>query len=323
MIIRFGYVAMSMMMEDASPSKTVTYTSYKKLAEKDPEVALNKVRRVSRENLHNCLRLLRHNKAHGVKVFRFSSKIIPLATHPDLKGWDYIKELYPQLKELGDFIKENEIRVTFHPDHFTVLNTPDEEVFRKSLIDLVHHARIFNAMKLDYHSKLVIHVGGGYKDKISSLERFVENWAKVPKGLQHRITLENDDKTYTASEVLYLCNKLQLPMVLDIHHFRCNHDEDEKMAEIIPEFINTWKNTELPPKIHVSSPKNEKDLKSHHEFIDPDDLYPFLKLMRKHNVNFDVMVEAKQKDKAMFQLVKDLERYPNIKLLGDSVIAFS
>ncbi|MBO8137424.1 MAG: hypothetical protein H0Z40_04740 [Desulfotomaculum sp.] len=95
MIIRFGYVAMSVMMENASPSRTVTLSNYKKLAKKDPEAALNKVRMVARENLHNCLRLLRHNKAHSVKVFRFSSKIVPLATHPDLSHWNYIKDLWP------------------------------------------------------------------------------------------------------------------------------------------------------------------------------------------------------------------------------------
>jgi len=56
MEIRFGFVAMSMFLENASPSKTVTLKNYSALAEKDPEAALNKVRRATRENLANTIR---------------------------------------------------------------------------------------------------------------------------------------------------------------------------------------------------------------------------------------------------------------------------
>ena len=61
MEVRFGYVAMSVLLEDASPSKTVTVKTYTRLADKDPEAALNKVRRTARENLANTRRLLLHN----------------------------------------------------------------------------------------------------------------------------------------------------------------------------------------------------------------------------------------------------------------------
>lgn len=51
MIIGFGYVAMSMTMENASPSKNVTYANFKKIAEHDPQAALNKLRRVAKKNI--------------------------------------------------------------------------------------------------------------------------------------------------------------------------------------------------------------------------------------------------------------------------------
>ena len=47
---------------------------------------------------------------------------------------------------------------------------------------------------------------------------FIENWAGLPQGIARRITLENDDKIFTAMDTLYLCEKLMIPMVLDIHH---------------------------------------------------------------------------------------------------------
>jgi UV DNA damage repair endonuclease len=74
-----------------------------------------------------------------------------------LTGWDYIVELNSQLQLLGDFVKYNKMRVTFHPDHFTLINTPREDVFQASVADLMHHCRLLDAMRLDDQAKLVTH----------------------------------------------------------------------------------------------------------------------------------------------------------------------
>lgn len=220
MKIRFGYVAMSVIMENASPSRTVTLKTYNQFAAKDPEVALSKVRRAALENLGNSMRILRYNKAYGIEIYRFSSKIIPLATHPQLSTWDYIKDLKDRFKEIGDFVKENKVRATFHPDHYTLINSPRQEVFVSSLADLEHHCSVLEAMGLDESAKLITHVGGGYKDKEKSLDKFRKNWGRVPGHIACRMTLENDDKIFSAGEVLSLCRSVSLPMVLDIHHFK-------------------------------------------------------------------------------------------------------
>jgi UV DNA damage endonuclease len=210
------------------------------------------------------------------------------------------------------------MRVTFHPDHFTLLNSPREEVLQASILDLGHHCRIFEAMGLDERAKLIIHIGGGYKNKETSLARFTANWAKVPEFITRRLTLENDDKTYTAGKVLSLCEELNIPMVLDIHHHRCNPGEDD-LGELLPRFCKTWEQTGLPPKIHISSPRSPDNLRSHHDFVDPADLYPFLRLARKATRPpevLDVMVEAKQKDRAMLRLVEETGRLPGVKLVN-------
>lgn len=319
MIVRFGFVAMSMTMENASPSKAVTQKTYLKFRENNPEAALDKVRRTASENLANCLRLLHHCHANHVRVYRFSSKIIPLATHPELSHWDYTGELGPQLAQLGDFITAHQMRVTFHPDHFTLLNSPREDVFIASVADLAHHCRLFIAMGLDNRAKLILHVGGGYSNKEAALERFLENWGRVPRGIAERLTLENDDKTFTAEETLYLCEKLQLPMVLDLHHVRCNPGTSS-LTEIYPRFLATWKDTGLPPKLHISSPKSEADLRSHHEYVNPQDLYPALRQLREFNSDIDIMVEAKQKDVAMLRLVRQLSAKPGVERVNTAVI---
>ena len=42
------------------------------------------------------------------------------------------------------------------------------------------------------------------------------------------IVLENDDKIYGVKDVLAVCEKLHIPMVLDYHHFKC-HNEGENI----------------------------------------------------------------------------------------------
>lgn len=305
-LIRFGYVAMSMKLENCSPSKNLTLKSFNQLFEKDGGAALAKLNRIAQENLSNTLRLLKNNKANGVMLYRFSSKLIPLATHPNLQEWPYLSILEPFFRELGDYVRLNNFRVSFHPDHYTLINSPKEEVLQSSLIDLQHHHDMLEAMGLGSEAKLVIHVGGAYKDKEDSLQRFLHNWPKVPTAIQQRLTLENDDKTYTVTEVLELCEELQIPMVLDLHHFKCNRKGNEDISALFPRIAATWQGTGLNPKIHISSPKNEKDFRSHHDFVNPLDLLPFLQCIEGLGLDLDVMVEAKQKDTAMFKLVDDL-----------------
>jgi UV DNA damage endonuclease len=141
------------------------------LLKKTGGAAFNKVRRAASENLSNTLRILLHNKAYGIMIYRFSSKIVPLATHPLLSGWDYTSELSPQLKAIGCFTNKDKIRVSFHPDHFTVLNSPKEEILQSSLKDFQHHCLLLKEMGLDKGTKLVAHVGGTYNDREKSIKK--------------------------------------------------------------------------------------------------------------------------------------------------------
>lgn len=157
MIVRFGYVAMSVELEDSSPSKTMTMASFSKLP--DREAGLRRLERIAEQNLHNTLRLLKHNRYLGVHVYRMTSKLIPLATHEQLQDWDPYPALAHAFAEVGVFVREHDMRVSFHPDHFTVLSTPRPEVFRNSVTDLNYHVRMLEAMGLDERALNNIHVG--------------------------------------------------------------------------------------------------------------------------------------------------------------------
>ncbi|MGV2643622.1 UV damage endonuclease UvsE, partial [Clostridium perfringens] len=65
----------------------------------------------------------------------------------------------------------------------------------------------------------------------------------------------------------------------------------------------------LPPKIHVSSPKSPTDIRSHADGVDVVPLLAFLRNIARSTPKVDVMIEAKMKDGALCDLMKDLGDY--------------
>jgi len=358
MIVRFGFVAMSMLLEKASPSRTMTYANFSKLD--DREAALRKLERLAEENLNNTLRLLRHCRDSGVQVYRFSSKLIPLATHEAVKDWDPYPVLADKFAEIGAFVRDNGMRVSFHPDHFCVFSTPRPEVLASSRNDMEYHVRMLEAMGLDESAKNNIHVGGAYGDKLLSAYRFIEQFIGLDERLRRRVTLENDDKTFNVRETLGIAEAVEVPMVLDIHHHAVNdggETEESLIGELWPRIIGTWqrenerlaKNLDndgnktlgaaapfeaaldwpggpmvLPPKIHASSPKSVTDPRGHADYVDAEPLLRFLQSVAGSVPIIDCMLEAKQKDDALFRLMDDFRgmqaRGERVRVVGPSAI---
>ena len=313
----FGYVAMSVVLKDCSPSRTITLRNLSKIDSEKARFA--RLGSIARENLKNTQRLFFHNQAHDIKVFRITSKLIPLATHPVTENWDWFVEIKDELKTMGDYARNNGFRLSAHPDHFTLLNSPREDVTEASIRDLEYHLRILDGMGLDSSAKLVIHVGGSYKNKETSLERFIQNYKLLSSDLKQRLVLENDDKIYTARDVLGLCQELQIPMVLDIHHHWCNNHNDN-IGDYLEDIFATWDGEARPPKIHLSSPKDAKNFRNHADNVEASFLLDFLAQAKKLDRDFDVMIEAKNKDLALFNLMDELKQIPHIRFIDEGSI---
>lgn len=327
MIVRFGFVAMSLLVQNASPSRTQTYANFSKLD--DREAAIRRLERLAEENLTNTLRILKHCRAHDIRMYRFSSKLIPLATHEALAGWDPFEALQDAFREVGDYATEKDMRVSFHPDHFCVFSTPRPEVLANSIKDLVYHVRMLEAMGLDERSKNNIHMGGAYGDKTTSAERFIRQFGGLEDRLRHRITLENVDKTFNVRETLETAETVQVPMVLDIHHHAVNPGdtgEDELTEGLWPRIAETWRKerdrlglsseADLPPKIHASSPKSATDPRGHADFVSAEPVVAFLRRAARTTDALDCMLEAKHKDAALIQLMEDMKE---LELRGEGV----
>jgi UV DNA damage endonuclease len=107
--------------------------------------------------------------------------------------------------------------------------------------------------------------------------------------------------------------------MFDYHHYKANPG-DAPLEELLPRFVATWKNTGRPPKVHLSSPKDDKAYRSHHDYVSLDYVLPFFKMMAEFTDELDVMVEAKQKDRAVLQLIDELEKVRGFKRMSGGTI---
>ena len=316
MRVRLGYVAIyKKLAKKVTSSSTVTFSNYNKITL--PDKKLEKLKTVAASNLKDLETIIRYNIENDIHFYRITSALIPLVTHPEVGYWGHREFLKKDFEYVGKLIQNSKMRVDTHPDEFNVINSINPKVVENTKINLLRQAEWFEDFKYDL-GKMVIHVGGATNGKKAGLERFITNFSTFPAEVKSKIIIENDDKTYTAQETLNLCNELNLPMVLDVHHHNCNNN-GEKIYELIPKIFLTWKNEKLPPKLHFSSPRNGEKDRKHSDFIDPKDFVAFLENIKSFNTDIDIMLECKEKDLALFKLTTDIkELKPEYKWVDKS-----
>lgn len=317
MKIRFGFVANSLSLWDASPAKTMTFKRYTELTASE---RMDKLKEVTALNLYHTKRILYFCASHEIEVYRLSSSLVPLATHPEVE-WDFHAPFKNEWKELGDLIRKFGIRASFHPNQYTLFTSPRDHVTENAVKDMMYHYRMLELMGIEDQGVINIHIGGTYGDKEKTLERFHENLKTLPDEARRVMTLENDDKTYDAGETLAACKQSHIPMVLDIHHHEANLSE-QPLEDLLPDIFNTWHHRDLVPKIHVSSPRSEKAFRSHADLVDSSFVEGFMKQVKELDQDIDIMVEAKHKDLAMLKLVEDLSSIRGVKRISGASLTW-
>lgn len=270
---------------------------------------LKKLDDVITSNLLNLEKIVNYNIKNNIHFYRISSKIIPLATKDDVT-FDYISKYSRYYERIGKKIEDNKMRVDFHPDQYTVLNSTNSTVLTNSMKILEYHYNLLNALNIK-DKLLVIHVGSGVFGKENSIKRFINNFKKLPSYIQEIISIENDDKLFNVEDCLKISKILDIPLVLDYHHYNCN-----KSYLDIKSVFDSWNGR--VPKVHFSSPKNSKDFRSHSEYINSDDFICFIDVIKGFNMDVDVMIEAKAKDDALFRLVRELKYKTNYKFVDET-----
>jgi len=252
-------------------------------------------------NLKETERTIQHCISEGIKLFRISSDLVPFATHEIMKDIDYISWIESDLKRIGDIARNNNMLLSMHPSQMCCINSPKQEVVNNSIKDLMYHYDILNTMGLtDFN--IIIHVGGVYGNKLEAKKRFVSVFNSLPVDLRNHILLENDDKSYTVNDIMEIHKETGVRLVLDFHHNVCNNDGTELDLEAVFATCGVGK----VPKIHLSSPKSIKEFRSHSDMIDYEYCREFFEKYK--GLEFDVMIEAKDKDLAVEKFIEDYRR---------------
>ena len=192
-----------------------------------------------------------------INMYRLSSDLAPYATHPDMPQFhNMVAESDAELQAFGAKARAMDIRLSFHPSQYVLLNSPDPVLTKKSIWDLASQAEMLDRMGCGPEAVLVTHVGGVYGNKDASRARWIEGWNQCPEHVQRRLVLENDDIRFSAADALWVHERTGVRLIFDYQHFWCLNPEGLDMRETLERFLATWGDS-ARPKIHFSSPRTE------------------------------------------------------------------
>ncbi len=284
-------------------------TTVKTLSPLPRDHQLLKLSEICQHNAGSLLLALEAVDRLGIGAFRIMSPLFPRMTHPEagytLNDLPEGASISRTLEECRIFAARAEIRLSFHPDQFVVLSSPHPEVVANSVKELKYQAKLAVAVGADV---INIHGGGVYGDKQGALKRFAEVFGSLDDTVRSRLTLENDDNSYTPEDLLPLCEQLSIPLVYDVHHHRCNRD-NLTVEEATERAGVTWQAAGKRQYCHISSPRGGwggGKPKPHADYIDPGDI-PECWLEREMTVD----VEAKAKELAVVRLMADIRELKN------------
>lgn len=259
-------------------------------------------------NAKDIVKMLRWNDKYGIKFLRLSSEMFPFASHPEY-GYKLAPFVSRELAEAGKVAAELGHRLTTHPGQFTQLGSPRKPVIDNAIRDLDYHAELLSLLKLppqqNRDAVMILHLGGVFGDKAATLDRFRENYKKLPQGVKDRLVLENDDVSWSVHELLPLCEELNIPMALDFHHHNIIFDPDQiregtkDIVDLFPRILATWKRKNITPKMHYSEPTPSaitgQQRRKHN---------PRVATLPPCPPDMDLMIEAKDKEQAVFELMR-------------------
>ena len=272
-----------------------------------------KLTEVTAHNLAALEKMIDYNRKNNIQLFRISSDLIPFGSSPvnALPWWDIHAEAF---QRIGAKIRKSGMRVSFHPGQYTVLNSPDDDVVARAILDLEHHAKMLECLGVNNEHKIVLHVGGIYGDKVAALERFATNFKRLAEAVQNRLIIENDDRLYNIEDVLGLAFRLQIPAVYDnLHHASNPPPSGGDDRYWIAAATKTWESRDGNQKIHYSQQSPGKRPGAHTDTIQLDTFLAFHEQLEDKQI--DIMLEVKDKNLSAIKCQNATTTAPRMVLL--------
>jgi UV DNA damage endonuclease len=291
--LRLGYACVNTQLP--SSARTV------RLANATPE----RLRELAAANLDALEAILRWNEEHGIEVFRLTSNLIPLASHPvnTLAWWD---ELDERFAELAALVARSRARLSTHPGQYTVLSSQSEPVVAAAVAELGYHDRLLSALRLDASHKIVLHVGSGAADPMGAGRRFAAAYERLSPGAGARLVLENDER-WPLDRVFELAGPLGLPVVFDAFH----HELSPSLGPLgvrgaVLAAAETWRPEDGRQEVHFSTQEPGKRPGAHAETVDLDAFAAFAEAVG--DLPLDCVLEVKDKERSVVRARERLSR---------------
>lgn len=289
------------------------------------DVAVEKLWNLMKDNI-NSIKLLVEKVGgldENLRMVRLSSDILPLYTESNWSWFwrtaDVREYCEREFRKIGDFARKNNVRLSMHPGQFTVLASDSIDIVQRSIEEFEYHADIARWMGYGQQFqdfKINVHISGR-----KGPQGIREAYPLLSYEARNCITIENEEISHGIIDCLELADII--PITMDIHHNWVREGEyihctDTRVLRV----IDSWKG--VRPTMHysmsredclVDHPKNvqpcltslinsgfsKQKLRAHSDFMWNTAVNEWALSFAD---NFDIMVEAKAKNLASFELAR-------------------
>ena len=242
-----------------------------------------------KENLQGLKKILAHNINNDIHLFRVTSDILEDINQYDAST-DWTSTLNTELTQISNLIKNNNIRISMFPQKYTLLNSPNEEVVKKSIDFINAHTEFLKALKLDTSHKIVLEIGGVYTNKENSVQRFIDTYNLLSNETKDRIVLVNDVKNYSFEDVLTIAKEVNSPIILNTLYDKVKPSTNLTLFEKLEEVSKTWENTFGKMFVHYSQQKHSKKKGQQSDTIFTDKFLEFYNIIKKFDTDITLDV---------------------------------
>ena len=288
----------------------------------------DKIIDVAKQNILNTHALIKKVSClpKPLRMLRLTSDMLSFYTHADYRQfWQspHVQNLLEHwFAPLGETARQNDVRLSFHPDQFVVLASDREEVVNNSIREFEYHADMARWMgygKQFQDFKINVHISGR-----AGPEGIRSAYKRLTPEARNCITIENEEMTHGLDDCLKLSDLV--PIVLDIHHHWVREGEYLAVSEErVHRVIDSWRN--IRPTLHYSVSRedclvnhsvdilpchasliaaghNKQKLRAHSDYYWNDAVNDWaLTFLDK----FDMMCESKAKNLASFKLYEKVK----------------
>ena len=272
--------------------RTVTRRTLSKLSKSEQQA---KLREIYTANIERLAKAIAFCQREQIELYRLSSALFPFADEPI--GEAILNEFEPQLAQIGNRAIQHQIRLVLHPNQFVVLNSDRQEVIENSFKILKTHAHVLDLLGLPRSPWALINIHGGKGDRA---QRLIDNIQQLPANVYSRLTLENDEHTYSSQAIANICQIAGIPMVFDAHHHLVHEHLDGYNHPSVGEMLELAKTTWKQPQwqlVHISNGKEHLHDTKHSNLI--------INMPSSFQNAPWIEIEAKQKERAIFQLRRE------------------